>query len=177
MRNFVELRLLATCPSESVASLFFLHTAYSTSPPVAQEKLGLFILRGRLLSGQDFMQHNTLSKHNQKLPFTRYDFGWVLLCIGMHGDWCRNRADASTNWLEGNLGIYYRSDHCLSCHRVVQDIYLKPFLKAIPVMTTPILSVITGEELGNFPRGYLLLMIIHGIFISLSPWFSTAPRT
>ncbi|HIC3380720.1 TPA: hypothetical protein ACW4F4_005716, partial [Salmonella enterica] len=25
------------------------------------------------------MQHNTLSKHNQKLPFTRYDFGWVLL--------------------------------------------------------------------------------------------------
>ncbi|MGR0260553.1 hypothetical protein, partial [Klebsiella pneumoniae] len=22
------------------------------------------------------MQHNTLSKHNQKLPFTRYDFGW-----------------------------------------------------------------------------------------------------
>ncbi len=29
------------------------------------------------------MQHNTLSKHNQKLPFTRYDFGWVLLCIGM----------------------------------------------------------------------------------------------
>ncbi|WP_368281419.1 hypothetical protein, partial [Escherichia coli] len=27
------------------------------------------------------MQHNTLSKHNQKLPFTRYDFGWVLLCI------------------------------------------------------------------------------------------------
>ena len=29
------------------------------------------------------MQHNTLPKHNQKLPFTRYDFGWVLLCIGM----------------------------------------------------------------------------------------------
>lgn len=29
------------------------------------------------------MQHNTLPKHDQKLPFTRYDFGWVLLCIGM----------------------------------------------------------------------------------------------
>ncbi|WP_258961694.1 hypothetical protein, partial [Klebsiella pneumoniae] len=26
------------------------------------------------------MQHNTLPKHDQKLPFTRYDFGWVLLC-------------------------------------------------------------------------------------------------
>ncbi|WP_252387819.1 hypothetical protein, partial [Escherichia coli] len=25
------------------------------------------------------MQHNTLPKHDQKLPFTRYDFGWVLL--------------------------------------------------------------------------------------------------
>ncbi|WP_252187135.1 hypothetical protein, partial [Escherichia coli] len=24
------------------------------------------------------MQHNTLPKHDQKLPFTRYDFGWVL---------------------------------------------------------------------------------------------------
>lgn len=29
------------------------------------------------------MQHNTLPKHDQKMPFTRYDFGWVLLCIGM----------------------------------------------------------------------------------------------
>lgn len=42
-------------------------------------------------------------------------------------------------------------------------------------MTTPILSVITWEEPGNFPRGYLLLMIIHGIFIySLSVVFDSA---
>ncbi len=62
------------------------------------------------------MQHNTLPKHDQKLPFTRYDFGWVLLCIGM-------AIGAGTVLMpvqigfEGNLGIYYRSDHCLSCHR------------------------------------------------------------
>ncbi|MFS9521183.1 hypothetical protein Q6278_06710, partial [Klebsiella pneumoniae] len=41
MRNFVELRLLATSPVNLLPH--FLHTAYSTSPPVAQEKLGLFI--------------------------------------------------------------------------------------------------------------------------------------
>ncbi len=62
------------------------------------------------------MQHNTLPKHDQKLPFTRYDFGWVLLCIGMAiGAGTVLSADKN-NWLEGNLGIYYRSDHCLSCH-------------------------------------------------------------
>lgn len=81
MRNFVELRLLATSPVNLLPH--FLHTAYSTSPPVAQEKLGLFIFARPTSSGQDFMQHNTLPKHDQKLPFTRYDFGWVLLCIGM----------------------------------------------------------------------------------------------
>ena len=51
------------------------------------------------------MQHNTLPKHGQKLPFTRYDFGWVLLCIGM-AIGAGTVLDASTNWLEGNLGIY-----------------------------------------------------------------------
>ncbi len=42
-------------------------------------------------------------------------------------------------------------------------------------MTTPILSVIPGEELGNFPRGYLLFDDYPGIFIySLSVVFDSA---
>ncbi|STE82726.1 transport protein YhjV [Escherichia coli] len=124
------------------------------------------------------MQHNTLSKHNQKLPFTRYDFGWVLLCIGM-AIGAGTVADASTNWLEGNLGIYYRSDHCLSCHLgSAGHLFKKPFLKAIPVMTTPILSShYLGKNWGIFLGVIYFLMIIHGFLSTLSPWFSTAPRT
>ena len=89
------------------------------------------------------MQHNTLPKHDQKLPFTRYDFGWVLLCIGM-------AIGAGTvlmpvlNWLEGIWVFITAAIIAYPATWVVQDIYLKnPFLKAIPVMTTPILSVIT----------------------------------
>lgn len=61
------------------------------------------------------MQHNTLPKHDQKLPFTRYDFGWVLLCIGM-------AIGAGTVLMPVQIGLkgiwvfIYRSDHCLSCH-------------------------------------------------------------
>ncbi len=122
------------------------------------------------------MQHNTLSKHNQKLPFTRYDFGWVLLCIGM-------AIGAGTVLMPvqiGLKGIWVFITAAIIAYPatwVVQDIYLKPFLKAIPVMTTPILSVITWEELGNFPRGYLLFDDYPRDFYLLSPWFSTAPRT
>ncbi|SQB40423.1 Inner membrane transport protein YhjV [Citrobacter koseri] len=52
------------------------------------------------------MQDNTLQLSNskattaafsKKLPFTKYDFGWVLLCIG-HGHWRRNGANAGTDW-------------------------------------------------------------------------------
>ncbi len=64
--------------------------------------------------------------------------------------------DASTNWLEGNLGIYYRSDHCYPATWVVQDIYLKTLSESDSVMTTPILSVITWGRTGEFSRGYLL---------------------
>ncbi len=122
MRNFVELRLLATSPVNLLPH--FLHTAYSTSPPVAQEKLGLFIFARptSFWTGLYAAQHTTETRSEIAFYTLRLRLGFIM---HRHGDWCRNRADASTNWLEGNLGIYYRSDHCLSCHRVVQDIYLK----------------------------------------------------
>lgn len=70
------------------------------------------------------MQHNTLSKHNQKLPFTRYDFGWVLLCIGM-------AIGAGTVLMPvqiGLKGIWVFITAAIIAYpatRVVQDIYLK----------------------------------------------------
>ncbi len=51
------------------------------------------------------MQHNTLPKHDQKMPFTRYDFGWVLYMHKGMAIGAGTVADASTNWLEGSLGI------------------------------------------------------------------------
>ncbi len=120
------------------------------------------------------MQHNTLPKHDQKLPFTRYDFGWVLLCIGM-------AIGAGTVLMPVQIGLKefgYLLPAAIIAYPatwVVQDIYLKPFLKAIPVMTTPILSVITGKNWGIFLRVIYFLMIIHGIFIySLSVVFDSA---
>ena len=70
------------------------------------------------------MQHNTLSKHNQKLPFTRYDFGWVLLCIGM-------AIGAGTVLMPvqiGLKGIWVFITAAIIAYPatwVVQDIYLK----------------------------------------------------
>ncbi len=80
-----------------------------------------------------------------------------------------DRADASTNWLEGYLGIYYRSVIAYPATWVVQDIYLKTLSEAIPVMTTPILSVITWGRTGDFPRGYLLFDDYPRDFYLLSP--------
>ncbi len=57
---------------------------------------------------------------------------------------------------------------------VVQDIY-KAFLKAIPVMTTDIISHYLGKNWGIFLGVIYFLMIIHGIFIySLSVVFDSA---
>lgn len=119
------------------------------------------------------MQHNTLPKHDQKLPFTRYDFGWVLLCIGMaigagtvlmpvqiglKGIWVFITAAIIAYPATGSTGHLFKtlseSDSCNDYTDIISHY---------------------REELGNFPRGYLLLMIIHGIFIySLSVVFDSA---
>ena len=101
--------------SRLVVKCAILHTAYSTSPPVAQEKLGLFIFARptSFWTGLYAAQHTIETQSEIAVYTLRLRLGFIM---HRHGDWCRNRADASTNWLEGNLGIYYRSDHCLSCH-------------------------------------------------------------
>lgn len=92
------------------------------------------------------MQDNTLQLSNNtatavpfsKIPFTKYDFGWVLLCIGM-------AIGAGTVLMPVQIGltgiwvfivafiIAYPATY------IVQDIYLKHYQKAKPVMTTRIL--------------------------------------
>lgn len=95
------------------------------------------------------MQDNTLQLRDQKLPFTRYDFGWVLLCIGM-------AIGAGTVLMPvqiGLKGIWVFITAAIIAYPatwVVQDIYLKTLSEVTPVMTTPILSVITWGRTGEY---------------------------
>ncbi len=170
MRNFVELRLLATS-SESVAS-FFTYCVFDFIFHLSQ-KLGLFIARPTS-SRQDFMQHNTLPKHDQKLPFTRYDFGWVLLCIGM-------AIGAGTVLMPvqiGLKGIWVFITAAIIAYPatwVVRDIYLKTLSESDSCNDyTDIISHYLGR-LGIFLGVIYFLMIIHGIFIySLAVVFDSA---
>lgn len=173
MRNFVELRLLATSPVNLLPH--FLHTAYSTSPPVAQEKLGLFIFARptSFWTGLYAAQHTIETQSEIAVYTLRLRLGFIM---HRHGDWCRNRADASTNWLEGNLGIYYRSDHCLSCHLGSAGHLFKTLSESDSCNDyTDIISHYLGKNWGIFLGVIYFLMIIHGIFIySLSVVFDSA---
>jgi hypothetical protein len=116
-------------------------------------------LSGRTcILGRGSMQDNTLQLSNntatavpfsKKIPFTKYDFGWVLLCIGM-------AIGAGTVLMPVQIGltgiwvfivafiIAYPATY------IVQDIYLKHYQKVKPVMTTRILSVIIWEKTGAY---------------------------
>ncbi|STM18207.1 transport protein YhjV [Escherichia coli] len=121
------------------------------------------------------MQHNTLPKHNQKLPFTRYDFGWVLLCIGM-------AIGAGTVLMPvqiGLKGIWVFITAAIIAYPatwVVQDIYLKTLSESDSCNDyTDIISHYLGKNWGIFLGVIYFLMIIHGIFIySLSVVFDSA---
>lgn len=98
------------------------------------------------------MQHNTLSKHNQKLPFTRYDFGWVLLCIGM-------AIGAGTVLMPvqiGLKGIWVFITAAIIAYPatwVVQDIYLKTLSESDSCNDyTDIISHYLGR-IGEFSSG------------------------
>ncbi|MGK0705775.1 amino acid permease [Yokenella regensburgei] len=130
------------------------------------------------------MQDNTLQLRNNevtaaafstKLPFTRYDFGWVLLCIGM-------AIGAGTVLMPVQIGlkgiwvfitafiIAYPATY------IVQDIYLKTLSKSETCNDyTDIISHYLGKNWGVFLGVIYFLMIIHGIFIySLSVVFDSA---
>ena len=121
------------------------------------------------------MQHNTLPKHDQKLPFTRYDFGWVLLCIGM-------AIGAGTVLMPvqiGLKGIWVFITAAIIAYPatwVVQDIYLKTLSESDSCNDyTDIISHYLGKNWGIFLGVIYFLMIIHGIFIySLSVVFDSA---
>lgn len=121
------------------------------------------------------MQHNTLPKHDQKLPFTRYDFGWVLLCIGM-------AIGAGTVLMPvqiGLKGIWVFITAAIIAYPatwVVQDIYLKTLSESDSCNDyTDIISHYLGKNWGIFLGVIYFLMIIHGIFIySLAVVFDSA---
>ena len=121
------------------------------------------------------MQHNTLPKHDQKMPFTRYDFGWVLLCIGM-------AIGAGTVLMPvqiGLKGIWVFITAAIIAYPatwVVQDIYLKTLSESDSCNDyTDIISHYLGKNWGIFLGVIYFLMIIHGIFIySLSVVFDSA---
>ncbi|HGL4323751.1 TPA: aromatic amino acid transport family protein [Citrobacter koseri] len=120
------------------------------------------------------MQDNTLQLSNSKattaalsgkLPFTKYDFGWVLLCIGM-------AIGAGTVLMPVQIGlkgiwvfitafiIAYPATY------IVQDIYLKTLSESETCNDyTDIISHYLGKNWGVFLGVIYFLMIIHGIFI------------
>jgi serine transporter len=130
------------------------------------------------------MQHDTspLSDHrtsgkpaSQSLPFTRYDFGWVLLCIGM-------AIGAGTVLMPvqiGLKGIWVFITASLIAYPatwIVQDIYLKTLSESETCNDyTDVISHYLGKNWGVFLGVIYFLMIIHGIFIySLSVVFDSA---
>ncbi len=120
------------------------------------------------------MQDNTLQLSNntatavpfsKKIPFTKYDFGWVLLCIGM-------AIGAGTVLMPVQIGltgiwvfivafiIAYPATY------IVQDIYLKTLSESETCNDyTDIISHYLGKNWGVFLGVIYFLMIIHGIFI------------
>lgn len=112
MRNFVELRLLATSPVNLLPH--FTYCVFDFSTCCARETGFIHFARPTSFWTGLYAAQHTIETQSEIAVYTlRLRLGFIM---HRHGDWCRNRADASTNWLEGNLGIYYRSDHCLSCH-------------------------------------------------------------
>ncbi len=162
MRNFVELRLLATSPVNLLPH--FLHTAYSTSPPVAQEKLGLFIFARptSFWTGLYAAQHTIETQSEIAVYTLRLRAGTVLMPvqIGLKGIWVFITAAI----------IAYPATW------VVQDIYLKTLSESDSCNDyTDIISHYLGKNWGIFLGVIYFLMIIHGIFIySLSVVFDSA---
>ncbi|OZI01496.1 transporter [Salmonella enterica subsp. enterica serovar Heidelberg] len=130
------------------------------------------------------MQDDTLPLNNSnatttplstRLPFTKYDFGWVLLCIGM-------AIGAGTVLMPVQIGlkgiwvfitafiIAYPATY------IVQDIYLKTLSESETCDDyTDIISHYLGKNWGIFLGVIYFLMIIHGVFIySLSVVFDSA---
>ncbi len=112
---------------------------------------------------------------SQTLPFTRYDFGWVLLCIGM-------AIGAGTVLMPvqiGLKGIWVFITASLIAYPatwIVQDIYLKTLSESETCNDyTDVISHYLGKNWGIFLGVIYFLMIIHGIFIySLSVVFDSA---
>lgn len=121
---------------------------------------------------QQYSNRRTILK---KIPFTKYDFGWVLLCIGM-------AIGAGTVLMPVQIGltgiwvfivafiIAYPATY------IVQDIYLKTLSESETCNDyTDIISHYLGKNWGVFLGIIYFLMIIHGIFIySLSVVFDSA---
>lgn len=120
MRNFVELRLSCTPPVNLLFIFYILRIRLLQS--VAQEKL-LSALRGRLpfWTGLYAAQH-TIETQSEIAVYT-LRLWLALLCMGM-ANGAGNRADASTNWLEGNFWVLLPQRSLLILNTwVVQDIY------------------------------------------------------
>lgn len=130
------------------------------------------------------MQDDTLPLNNSnatttplstRLPFTKYDFGWVLLCIGM-------AIGAGTVLMPVQIGlkgiwvfitafiIAYPATY------IVQDIYLKTLSESETCDDyTDIISHYLGKNWGVFLGVIYFLMIIHGVFIYSCRWCLIAP--
>ncbi|MDI5454376.1 hypothetical protein MJM04_30950, partial [Salmonella enterica subsp. enterica serovar Cerro] len=64
-------------------TLFYIMTVYSMTYSTAAAPVGLGLPRNEILWMLMMAVYATTTPLSTRLPFTKYDFGWVLLCIGM----------------------------------------------------------------------------------------------
>lgn len=126
------------------------------------------------------MNNQSLSKQkskqlSQSIPFTRYDFGWVLLCIGM-------AIGAGTVFMPVQIGmkglwvfiaafiIAYPATYLL------QSLYLQTLQESDECEDyTNIISQYLGKNWGMFLGVIYFIMLVHGMFIySISVVYDSA---
>ncbi|ELO9553509.1 transporter [Salmonella enterica] len=114
-------------------------------------------------------------KKLKSIPFTSYDFGWVLLCIGM-------AIGAGTVLMPIQIGLKGIWVFILAfiiaypCTYIVQDMYLRTLSRSDSCDDyTDIITQYLGKNWGIILGIIYFLMLIHGMFIySLSVIFDSA---
>lgn len=114
--------------------------------------------------------HNTSSENGSKhigqsVPFTKYDFGWVLLCIGM-------AIGAGTVLMPVQIGMKGIWVFLLSfiiaypATYLLQDLYLKTLQESKECEDYPnIISQYLGKNWGATLGVIYFIMLVHGMFI------------
>ncbi|STI79289.1 transport protein YhjV [Escherichia coli] len=164
MRNFVELRPPRDLPSESVAS-FFTYCVFDFSTCCARETGFIHFCEADFFLDRTLCSTTHYRNTIRNCLLTRYDFGWVLLCIA----WRLVPGTVLMPVQIGLKGIWVFITAAIIAYPatwVVQDIYLKTLSESDSCNDyNRYYQSLPGKNWGIFLGVIYFLMIIHGIFI------------